>query len=333
MSLVSFGDLAQTNLLRRHTTQAKSEIARLSQELSSGRAADTPLHVSGDLGPLLAIDASLARLAGYGSITRETGLFADAMQTGLETISNMALDAGKGLIAASGTAADSHVRTSAVAARSALQSTMSILNTRFGDRTLFAGVKSDGPAVTDADSLLTALETATSGATDIHSVEAAIDAWFAAPTGFSAMIYRGGAPLSAVPIGAGETAELDITADNPAIRATLKGLAMGALADRGTFTGLTPLRNAMVQRAGEQLLTSESDRAYLAARLGSTQAQIDTAQTRNEAEAAGLQIARVGIVDVDPYETATRLQAAEAQLQMIYTLTARISRLSLADYL
>jgi len=63
------------------------------------------------------------------------------------------------------------------------------------------------------------------------------------------------------------------------------------------------------------------------------QARIDTATTRNTSEATALGIARAGLVQLDPYETATRLQHAETQLQLIYTLTARMSRLSLADYL
>ena len=44
-------------------------------------------------------------------------------------------------------------------------------------------------------------------------------------------------------------------------------------------------------------------------------------------------MARTGMVQIDPYDAATRLQNTETQLQLIYTLTARISRLSLADYL
>jgi leucyl/phenylalanyl-tRNA--protein transferase len=73
--------------------------------------------------------------------------------------------------------------------------------------------------------------------------------------------------------------------------------------------------------------------AHLVARLGGLQAQVDRAQTRNESEAAALGMARTGMVQIDPYDAATRLQNTETQLQLIYTLTARISRLSLADYL
>jgi flagellar hook-associated protein 3 FlgL len=333
MSLVSFGDLAQSNLLRRHTTHAKTDIARLSQELSTGRSADTARHVAGDLGPLLAIDSSLAQLSGYKAITREAGLFADALQTGLDVISGLALDVGNGMIAASGASGTTHVSTAAATAYSALQATMTTLNTRFGDRTLFAGVASNGPAISDTETLMSTLELVTAAATTVQDVETAIDAWFDAPTGYQAVSYRGGDPHSPVPVAAGQTVQLDVTANDPAIRETLKGLSMAALLDRNAFSGQTQLRLEVAQRSGEHLIASESSRAYLAARVGSAQGQIDAAQTRNQSEAVGLEIARVSIVEVDPHETATRLQNAETQLQLIYTLTARISRLSLADYL
>jgi flagellar hook-associated protein 3 FlgL len=35
----------------------------------------------------------------------------------------------------------------------------------------------------------------------------------------------------------------------------------------------------------------------------------------------------------DPYQAATELELAQTQLEAVYTLTARLSRLSLSDYL
>ena len=63
------------------------------------------------------------------------------------------------------------------------------------------------------------------------------------------------------------------------------------------------------------------------------EAQIDAAQARNANESFALQIARNDLVSADPYETASKLQETEAQLEMIYTITARMTRLSLLDYM
>ena len=133
-------------------------------------------------------------------------------------------------------------------------------------------------------------------------------------------------------IAPGETAGLDITATDPALRDTLKALVLGSLlADPGFGTPAT--RASLAQKAGESLTGLATDRATLAGRLGSTQQRLDEAATRNSAEASALGIARNDLLSVDPYDTATRLQETETRLEMIYALTARLSRLSLLDHL
>eukprot|EP01041_Mallomonas_annulata_P037918 gene37918-61315_t len=57
------------------------------------------------------------------------------------------------------------------------------------------------------------------------------------------------------------------------------------------------------------------------ARLGTVQAQIESASVRNESEASALHLARAELVEADPYETALRLQEAESQLEKIFTIT------------
>ncbi len=108
---------------------------------------------------------------------------------------------------------------------------------------------------------------------------------------------------------------------------------MAALLNRGILAGQSAGRQDLARRAGLNLLENKTDLTNVAARLGVLEAQIDTAATRNSNEASALQIARSGITEADPYETATRLDETEAQLERIYALTARLSRLSLLDYL
>ena len=69
------------------------------------------------------------------------------------------------------------------------------------------------------------------------------------------------------------------------------------------------------------------------AEIGSAQAHIENASARNAAEKTALEISRNELVAVDPYETATRLEAVRNQLDTLYALTVRMSRLSLAEYM
>ncbi len=333
MGLTSLGDMAQSFLLRRQTVAVKSDLQRLSLELTTGRVADTAAHVSGDLVPISGIDASLARLNGYRAVTAEAGLFANAMQTALGVIDDVSSDLSRGLLAASGSASQALVTAAGSEARTRLETAMQALNTRVGDRSLFAGVATNGPATVAAETMMLALDNAITGATTAADIELAVTNWFAAPTGFATLAYTGGAALARVGIAPGEEAALDITATDPAIRATLKGLAMAALLDRGALIASQTERQDLAQRAGLSLLESQTDRTYLAARLGSAQAQIDAAAVRNAAESTSLQIARADLTAADPFETASKLQETQLQLEKIYAITARITRLSLMDYL
>lgn len=335
MPTIGLGDMAQSFAMRHHVDQTKTAITRLSQELSTGRVADTAHHLSGNLRMLNSIDSSLARLTSYETVTRELGMFSDAMQIGLASISSQSLDVAQGLITASILGTIDQVKANATAAHATLASTISVLNTRSADRTLFAGTESGSVALASPHQFMTAIETAVtaSGAQDVATVEAAIDAWFSAPGGYVGTGYLGGPPLSPVPVAPDELANPLPTANDPALRSTLKGLAMAALLDRGLFANQDTLQKGLAQRAGEVLLAGEKDRVELAAGLGRLQAQLDQTRTRNQSESAALTLAREGMLQVDPYETATRLQAAEGQLQLLYTLTVRLSRLNLADYL
>lgn len=332
MALISLGDMAQSFMLRRQNLALKSDLQRLSTELVTERATDIARQTSGDLSPLSAIDTSLSRLRAYGSATTDTALFTGAMQTALSTVDGLASDIAVSLLQAAETGHESSVDSLAADARQKFETAVAAFNTRVGDRSLFAGQGTDGPALTDAETILTALDAAIAGAMTAGEVDTAVSAWFDDPSGYAAA-YLGGSVLEPVSVAPGETARIGITAMDPAIRETLKGLALAALLDRGALGGAAAERANLARRAGESLVAGATDRAHLAADLGIVEAQIEAAKARNGAETSALQIARTGIVSVDRYETASRLEATQTQLETLYAITARMTRLSLVDFL
>jgi flagellar hook-associated protein 3 FlgL len=212
---------------------------------------------------------------------------------------------------------------------------LAALNTKAGDKTLFAGTATDGAAVASADVILSALESAIAGAgaTSSADIDAAVSEWFSDPGGFATIGYLGNDGAAALSISAEDKVSLGITAADPALRDTLKSLAMLALVDRGMVISDAITGREVVRRAATSLLQNDSDRAALAGGLGYAQARIEQAQIRNEAESSALQLARSDLLAVDPYEAATRMEAAQTQLETLYSVTARLSRLSLVDFL
>lgn len=330
--LVSIGDLAQTFLLKRQTAQAKADLARLTATVASGRHADVAAHLRGDLAGLTAIDATLARIDGYTAVARDATLALSVRQTVMGQIDALSADAVSHLLgSARGGALGTDTAARAVADH--FTAFVAALNQRVADRSVFSGTATDAPALAAPRDILTAAQAAVSTATGPAELEAMLDVWFADPAGFATAAYRGGPPAPPVPIAAGEVGATDATALDHGLRQTAKGLILGALLAEGAFAGDATARAALARRGGEVLAAAATDRAELSARLGQAEARLAEAQARHEAEGSALRIARASLVAADPYQAATELQEAEARLERLFALTARLSRLSLAERL
>lgn len=333
MSALSVGDLAQSFTLTRSGSALKTALQRLSNELVTGLADDTAAYLSGDFGPLAGVEASLAQVRGYKAVTTEAALFTDTMQTALGRITGMAADLG-GVLLAGASPSSATARISALGADAAqkFEAAVSALNTRVGDRNLFSGVAVTTAPLPGGADLLETLQTVVAGAVNAADVQTLLDDWFASPAGYAAA-YQGGDPPGGVAVAPGELARIDVTAMDPAIRDTLKGLAMAALIDRNVLAASPDERADLVRRSGEGLLANQDDLGMLTARLGTTQAQIDQAAQRNTAERSALNIALSDLLAIDNYEVASRLQQTQTQLETLYTLTSRMSRLNLVNFL
>lgn len=335
MPAFSIGDLAQTFHARQHQFQLKTDLQRLGTELTTGEKTDLLQATGGDLGALAGIDHALGTLKAHKVATDEAWLFSSAVQRVFETVQDTTSDLGPSLLQASSSQQATLIQTAAVDAKARFETVISALNTQVADRSVLAGVATGTPALADAETMLASLTTAIAGETTAAGVEAAVIAWFDTPAGgFETVGYTGSdTTLAPFRIGPLETAELSITAQDQEVRDTLKGYAMAALIADGALSGDHPERIALLETAATQLITSDRALAELRAAVGSIEARIDTAAARNEAEGTALELARNEIVAVDPYQTASELQQTQTQLETFYALTARLSRLSLAEYL
>lgn len=332
MMRVSVGDASLTNILARQGADLRGQVQRASQEVASGKHSDIGATLRGDFSPLLAIDASLSRLAAFTSNTTDAAFQTAAQQSAIAGLSQLATGISTTLLGAKDYSTPAQIATLGADAKGRLASAIGLLNTQTSGRAVFSGVETDTVPLGSVNDLLDALQTAATGATTAGQVTAAVTSWFADPLGFGAF-YQGGDPLSPAPIASGETADLSTTAMDQTLRDTLAGFAMAALIDRGILAGNGEERGRLVKAAGQQLISTEDGRTTLAARIGTVEAQIEAARTRNSAEEASLGILRSDIGSVDPYEAATRLQTIQSQLESLYLVTARVSRLSLAEYL
>ncbi len=330
---IGYGDMARSLMMSRQNAATKAEMTRLSKEVTTGLAADSAKHLAGDLGQVNALDSAQARLAAYATTTSELATRATAMQTALATVSVLAELAVSSLLPMDATASPARVDAAATTSRDALETVMTTLNTRFGDRGLFSGTATATAPLASASQLLSSLQSVIAGATGAADAEAAVTAWFADPAGYRAAIYAGGEVPGAIPVAEGEAVSLDVTADDPALRDLIRGLSLAALVADGLFAGQPEARRTLAAQAGTIVLGAQDSLTETSARLGQAEARIADAATRNDSEASAYDLARADLLGIDGYDAATRLTGAEERLQLLYALTARLSNLSLVDYI
>jgi flagellar hook-associated protein 3 FlgL len=335
MSAISIGDMARAFQLRHLQAGLRSDLDRLGRELSTGQKSDTASGATRDFAPVVAIERSLAALGAYKTSSAEAALTVESAQASLGVVQDLARDVFPVLVQVSSTQNRIMNLTIAADVRSKFSTVVAALNTSAGGRTVLAGAATDGPAIADADTLLTEILAVAAGETTASGVLAAVDDWFDTPGGgFETSGYLGSDKgIGPVPVGEGEIVEMTAAANHPAVRNVLKAFVAGALVAGGVLDGTGAEQAKLLEMAGLRMIGADGELSVLRAEIGSAQARIENASARNQAETAALEIARSELVAVDPYETASRLQAAYDQLETLYAVTARLSRLNFTDYL
>lgn len=334
-SFRTLGDLSSTFLLSRQTFALKSEVQRRSSELATGKASDLSRAVRGDYRALSEVTRGLA-LAETERITiAEARGFAGAAQLALGIAQDQTEALSGTLLAVPATPTLPTLAGAGSTARMALDAVIGALNEKTADRAIFAGDATDGAALAPAETMMADLEAAVAAETTAAGVIAAVDAWFDTPGGgFDQSGYTGSASaLAPFRLGENESASLDVTAADPGLRAVLKGVALAALLDGPTLAGDVAAREEVARAAATRTIAASGELTEIRAGLGATEATIEAASVRRETETAALEEARGTLTGVDPFEAATRLESARTQLETLYALTARVSRLSLVNYL
>lgn len=332
MTFTSLGDLAQGQLLRRTMATVKATMQRQTEESTTGVVSDIPRALGGDLGALHAIRSSLSRLDAYKTATAEMQVLATTMQSAVQSMADFVTDLATPLLSAGTFGQDSSLTAMAAQSEEKFLASVTLLNTRIGDRAIFGGTATDRAPLPDGGALLADLRGLVAAETTAAGVRDRLRDWFDDPAGFAARYAGSNDPIS-MAIAEGESAALGTTANDPALREMLLGMGMAAILNGDTPVLATAERAALATMAGSTLLEGTAARAGLTADLAVVENRVSQAQSRNSAEGTALELAQSALVAVDPYEAATRLTEAQTRLEAIYAITARLSSLSLANYL
>jgi len=335
MSFGTIGDTAQAYRLRQDGARLQQDLLRLTQELSSGRRADIGQATGGDFSTLAELGRSLRMQAAFAQSISEAGLDAAGRQAALERVEAGVDGFAPHILGLASGGSLQDMALSIADAPDRLAQTVAALNTQIAGKSLFSGDATDRPALIPASAMLDHLRPLAAATTTATDMIAVIEEWFLAPGGgFETLAWQGGTG-TAPPAILGEAQEerTGITARDPALREVLAGLALAALVSEGAGPDPESARREVVKAAALRLDLGQDALIRLRSDLGASQARIEEARSAAEAARASAEMEQARLTEADPYRSATDLQSVQTRLEQLYILTARLSRLTLSEYL
>ncbi len=323
--LLPIPDSLMTAKLSRTVADLRERISTTAQEAVTGRYNDLTEHLGGRIGKAMlgqkAIDdigLQRTRLS-----LREGRL--DVMQRSLTTIQENTIGLDTRMQAALGLS-DPVARTAVARdARAALEDAFSALNTRQGERFLFAGDATSTRPFAAVSDLLDDIEQMATTASSAADFAAALDTYFDTPGGgWQQDIYSGTATVSDAD---------SVTGMEPGIAQLVRGLAVMVVVGPDDSL-LSPNENAEALRSAANTLSSgQTALTTLRADRGVIQGQIEQQKMSLDIEETILTVSFNQMTARDQYEAASELRQLEVTLEASYALTARLSNLSLLNYL
>lgn len=337
MTSISLGDQARAFALQSASHRIKTTMATLSAEMASGEVADIPARFQGNTQILRDVETRIDMIGQFKKNASEAAFQTQAMTDVLVSVKDVGIGLSNDLLTAPFSASRDITDLRARQAGDALHTMVSQLNGSAGQRFLFSGFRSDVQPLVAAEQILTDLTALTGTLMTASDIADVVSDWFDAAPGAGGFIdrgYRGAVgDASELTIGEGKTLRLDTTAISPAIRGQLKAVAIAALAGRAILGGNEAERNRLLQLGGAALLRNSDAMIGEAGRMGLSQATIEVAQTESTQMLSTLETSRNTMRGADPYETAAALTQAQTQLETLYAVTARLSKLRLVDFL
>ena len=335
MYIGGLSDLAASLNQARRISDTTDQLTKKSVELTSGLKADLVPASGGDGRRFFALENSLARVETYRQQIVHADAMSSAVQTQLERIEGEASVIGLDMLSAIERQDYASSVTISRSAKSSLESVVSALNSSIGGRYLFAGTESGSLAVADADQIMAGVEAAVSGLTAPADIIAAVDDYFFDPAGgFETSDYLGSSDdLPSLRVSDTEDVDVTLRADDARIRQTLYGLSLLTLGSNAAYASDTTAQSAIFAEGASAALNARNDIIVAREEIGIAQETLTRAQATNQAERDTLELIRAEERGADPYRTATEVEALSQQVELLFTMTVRLSQLTLVNYL
>ncbi len=344
-------NMSLQNAMRLTVSSAQKEMLQVQEESVTGRHSDVGAVLGAKTARTLNLHRDLQRMESLKSTNALTTQRLAASQQALGQMSNAANDAMGVLIALSGITSADQLDLAKKNLGDALSIFTAAANTSFSGEYLFAGINSDVMPLKDYFEGI-----------PCSDAKASFDAAFLAHFGFDqtdpAVSGITAADMQSFIDGL-ETDYMSISWETDWSNASNENMesrvSTSETVQSSTNTNVTGMRNmALGLILGQELLALDipeaarktvSDAAidYMGraisgidgerSKLGISEARVTQANTSLNAQLTILSTSIKDMEGIDTYEAATRVTTLESQLSLAYTLTSRIQKLSLLNYL
>lgn len=335
MSFNSIGDLANNLLLSQAGVKSKNNIVTLSSELVSGLTSDVRGRLRNDLSKQTDWNYGISTNQVLEKTLGEALTRAQAKQLALGAISENSMSIANDVSVALGSNANIATGTLSQKARNGLEQTISHLNTQIMGQSIFSGAAFNRPAMASVEEIITSVKVYIGAVNSATEIVQSVRDWMEDPlNGYQRVAFLG-TQESNSPIRLSNTRSIlePTKADSSPLKDIVENFILATLAGDESFSLPASQQEQLLQTSSDGLRGAESKTIEIQANLGFVESEITKAKAFASAEIHTFERLRVDVLGISEFETASKLQEAELQLEKIYALTARSARMSLLEYM
>jgi len=332
------------NAPRAALPKLQTELAKASLELTTGRRADPGLDLGVGIGENVTLRRDQTSLKSLIDGNASTSAVLDRTQTALDDIRGQASDFLQSLVGLS--QADGASSMLAGQGRSAIDALSATLNLTDGRRYLFGGLNSgtkpmagldEGPEAAIASDFTSRFgfdladpQVKNIPAADLSDfIDTTLASYFEQP-GWGATWSEASTNNRSAAISSTSRIDVGATANEPAMRKLAMAYTVVAMFGSAALEG--DAQTAVLDKTRKLVGDAIGGVVDISTRLGAAQNRIAAANTLMQG-AFDASDRRIAVLEsVDPAAAKTRLDTITTQIEMSYSLTSRILKMSIMDY-
>lgn len=328
-----YADVLKTSLFEKQNSAIKKSLEKLSSEAVTGLASDPAEKLGGNVTALAQVDSSERVVMAELSNIQFAEARLQVVQDVLSWIQGTNDDVAQKTISEMPLGSRGNVDMRVAEAEEIFKSMVAKLNTQHGPDYVFSGQSLNTPPLKNAVDMVAEIKARTAAMTSAADIEAEVNAWMSdSVSGFLEGVPSGASAQSYTLVDNGRKVAASASVLDPSVVETIRGWALTLSVSGRSDLADTQARAVVSKGANIALNGGEMLRQQQAA-FGRDQELAETIGLEKQSEKSSLRKAKLSLLQADQYEASVALNEYRSSMERLYAITARISNVSLVNYL